>query len=211
MKMRDKISADAMESEYINPGLDSDFAVTQEFLESVKNKAIKKFYHNQLLEYIKDLDLSGNILDIGERNPLTTRIEATYNISVDSTQGDLDTEFICPNKKYDVVIFNHVIEHLFNPLFCLENIKKVMKPKGILIIGTPIKPGFITTSKGHFHEMDDYRFRKLVKRAGLQILCWKKSHVYNNIQWTRFTGIRPLLRMFYKCHSWVTLSKQEQP
>ena len=76
----------------------------------------------------------------------------------------------------------------------------------ILIIGTPIKPGFITTRSGHFHEIDEYRFKKLIARAGLEIINWEKF--YNNINWRSFTGIRPFLSMFYKRHSIVTCMKK---
>ncbi|GAH04385.1 unnamed protein product, partial [marine sediment metagenome] len=140
------------------------------------------YKHEKLMDLIAKHGFSrlyfDNVLDIGERNPFTERLEVEFSINIDSTSGDLDKEFICSKKQYDLVIFSHVIEHLFNPLFCLENIKKVLKPDGIMIIACPIKPHFLTWGKGHFHEMDDYRFRKLIRRAGFVILIWKKFSLY---------------------------------
>jgi SAM-dependent methyltransferase len=192
--------------------MDKDFALSPAHLEMVKDDPISVHYHNQIIEYIGNL--SGRVLDVGERNPLTKRLENHFNLKIDSTMGDLDRMFICDkssvktgNPVYDIVIFSHVIEHLFNPLFCLQNIKKVMHNESILIISTPIKPEFITTGTGHFHEMDEYRFKKLVQRAGFKIIRWEKFHIYNNFTWKRFTGIRPFIRMFYKCHSCITLTK----
>lgn len=188
--------------------IDTTFAVTKDYLYSVKDRPEKLYYHKQIMRYLENIDLSGYVLDIGYRNPLTERIEQARGIKIDSTDGDLDETLICPRENYDVVIFNHVIEHLFNPLLCLQNIRKVMKPAAMLIIGTPVKPHFITPSKGHFHEMDEYRFRKLIKRAGFKIRDWKKYYVYKNITWRSFTGIRPFVRIFYKCHSIIELIKK---
>jgi hypothetical protein len=188
----DKISRHAMESEYISDNLDPDFAVTPEFLDSVQNEPIRMFYHSQFINYIKTSGIiPGKVLDVGDRNPLTRRLEHEFDIHIDSTLGDLDREFYCAKCQYDTIIFNHIIEHLFNPLFCLDNIRKRMHDESILIIGTPIKPGFITTRSGHFHEMDEYRFKKLIARAKLKIVHW-----------------RPFLSMFYRRHSLITCTKK---
>ena len=192
-----------------NEMMDKDFAKNMEFMESIKDDLVQVFNHNRLIDFIKDLDLSGRILDIGERNPLTKKIENHYHIKIDSTSSDLDRWLSCPRSKYDLIIFNQVIEHLFNPLLCLENIKDVMNVDSILIIGTPIKPGFITTCKGHFHELDDYRFKKLIERAGLEIINWQKFYTYKNIVWQGFTGLRPFIKMFYKRHSYVKCIKKQ--
>jgi|GEM_PF-2981509 len=189
---------------------DKDFAATPEFMESIKDDPMQIFYHQQLIDYIKDIDLSGRILDIGERNPLTRKLEDHFGIEIDNTIGDLDETFIPNRFEYDVIIFSQVIEHLFNPLFCLENIKRVMHKNSVLIIGTPIKPGHITTNFRHFHEMDEYRFKKLIQRAGLRIIDWQKNYAYNNINWKSFTGVRPFLKMFYKRTSYVKCIKQEE-
>lgn len=56
----------------------------------------------------------GKILDIGERNPFTLRLEEKHAISVENTQGDLDT--IELKGSYNTVLCLEVIEHLMNPL-----------------------------------------------------------------------------------------------
>jgi len=47
------------------------------------------------------------------------------------------------NIKFDVVMFYHVIEHLHNPSESLSLIKKVIKPEGVLILGTPNVGSFV--------------------------------------------------------------------
>lgn len=49
-----------------------------------------------------------------------------------------DTPFPYANKSFDVVIFGEIIEHLLNdPLKVLREIKRVLKPDGILVLTTP--------------------------------------------------------------------------
>ncbi|HDY89865.1 MAG TPA: hypothetical protein ENH82_17325 [bacterium] len=188
--------------------MDKDFTQPISYHESVKDTKVVRFNHNRFIDYFSELKPEGSILDIGERNPLTKRLEKYFATTIDSTIGDLDLQLCCFAREYDIVIFSQVIEHLFNPLFCLENIKKVMHKDSILIIGTPIKPGFITTATCHFHEMDNRNFKKLIARAGFKITNWQRFYRYRNFRISGFFGIRPFIRMFYKCHSIVTCIKK---
>lgn len=198
--------------------MDKDFANPIEQLERIRNEPRYAFYHQQLIDYVNNLDMYNihRVLDIGERNPLTRKMEAYFDIPIDNTKGDLDETLtivdhkgdVVINKLYEIIIFNHVIEHIFNPLFCLENIKKVMHKGSNLVVGTPIKPNFLTSVKSHFHEMDKYRFRKLLDRAGLEITDWKQCYTYRPIRLVTFTGIRPFIGMFYKRNTFVTCRKK---
>jgi 2-polyprenyl-3-methyl-5-hydroxy-6-metoxy-1,4-benzoquinol methylase len=43
-----------------------------------------------------------------------------------------------PNECFDVILFCEVIEHLIeNPIFALNNLYRVLKPNGTLILTTP--------------------------------------------------------------------------
>jgi len=41
------------------------------------------------------------------------------------------------NSKFDVIIMNHVIEHLENPVYALNKVKSLLSDKGVFILGTP--------------------------------------------------------------------------
>jgi 2-polyprenyl-3-methyl-5-hydroxy-6-metoxy-1,4-benzoquinol methylase len=41
------------------------------------------------------------------------------------------------NSKFDVIILNHVIEHLESPIYTLNKIRNLLNDKGIFILGTP--------------------------------------------------------------------------
>jgi len=52
-------------------------------------------HYNQVIEYFKDkLKKTQNILDIGDRNPLTDILEQKLNVKIYNTVGDID-ESIC--------------------------------------------------------------------------------------------------------------------
>lgn len=151
------------------------------------------------LDYLKGkLNPKQTILDIGGRGPLVDEIEAAYGVKIDSTDGDLDVGFKIPDKKYDVVIYSHTIEHQFNPLFTLLRIEEVMKPDGRLYIMLPER-GKILWAPGHFHEIDEYRMRILLRRADLVVESKTRQKVWRK-WYTYFFGFRPLLRLFLEFH-----------
>jgi len=187
--------------------MDKDFTRDISYITQESNKPPHIYKHARFIRFIREhIGELGHTLDIGERNTLTERLEMEFSVKIDSALGDLDEELICPGNQYDLVIFSHVIEHLFNPLLCLENIKKVMKHDSILIIACPVKPHFLTWGRGHFHEMDSYRLKKLLDRAGFEIMVWEKFH--NLRTWRSFIGVRPILRLLFRSQTMVICRKQ---
>ena len=164
-----------------------------------KRKA--EFHHRIITDYFRD-KLHGNILDIGEDNPLKQQIQERYQVKIDSTTWELDQMWnLFVKKQYDIVICSHVIEHLFNPLLFLWNIRHVLKIGGVLYIITPIKPYWITPARCHFHEMDYIRFKALIERAGLGIVSWEEYSVLIPFK----LSIRNWLRRLYKEYSIIKL------
>jgi hypothetical protein len=149
---------------------------------------------NQTLEYLIG-KLGGKIiLDIGQPNQLSILIKDKLQVGVTNTSGDLDETLICVDQIYSDIIFSHTIEHIFNPLLCLENIKKLMDEKTNLFIILPSRPKFLQTAC-HFHEIDNYRMTKLIERAGMQIVSFETMRMKRE-WWWYFTGIRPMIRYF---------------
>jgi hypothetical protein len=136
--------------------------------------------------------LHGNVLDIGSRNFFTEILEKKYKIGIDSTSCDLDECLTSPKTNYNFVHYNNVIEHQFNPLFTLLEIKKILDSDGILILGCPLKPKWITSAKCHFHEFDEYTYQELIKRAGFKEV--KRIHFYKQFS---INGIRGIFGSFF--------------
>ena len=122
--------------------------------------------------------------------------------------GDLekdDLEKLFKGEKFDYVVLGETIEHLFYPKEALEKIKKILKPRGKLIISTPnagfwlnglfmvFAPQYLDffsvsySSEEHRHFFTTYSFRKLLKESGFEIqeFCviphWPRRPVKKNL------------------------------
>jgi SAM-dependent methyltransferase len=147
--------------------------------------------HSRTIEFIGTRQL-GRVLDLGERNPLTARIEDRYGILIENTSGDLDD--LALTGTFDTVLCFEVIEHLMNPLRILQQVHRVLEPSGSFFLSTPKhKPHFLW-DKHHFTEFDWKRLSALIARAGFQVM--RKDEFRTMPMWWYFTGIRPLIRMF---------------
>lgn len=133
-------------------------------------------------------------LDIGDRSAFTERLENIFNIKFDSTNIDLDVEPL--NGKYDIVTSFEVLEHLFNPLFNLLEIKNILNANGVFYLSTPLyKPRFLK-SPSHFHEMSEDELLNLIERADFKVIRKKKIRVRPYCKY--LVGLRPLLRLKYE-------------
>ncbi len=70
-----------------------------------------------------------------------------FDLSVFSGTAEcLPEEVMC--NQYDIVIMCHVLEHTTDPIFALENVRKLLKPEGKLIIETPNNEAISLTQSG---------------------------------------------------------------
>ncbi len=129
-------------------------------------------------------------LDIGDRTPFTAELESFFGCPFDSTNVDLDVDILAG--RYDIVTCFEVLEHLFNPLHCLLQIKNVLVPDGRLYLSTPRRKPHFLWNPNHFHEMSSHSIGGLFGRAGFTIL--RQKEIINLPWWFYFTGFRPLMR-----------------
>ncbi len=69
-----------------------------------------------------------------EPNPVGRHVAATHNGLV-HVYKDLDA--LPENVLFDIVVLNHVIEHVMDPILEMRRIRERMKPKGILLTTQP--------------------------------------------------------------------------
>ena len=87
--------------------------------------------------------------------------------------------FINRQKKFDIVIFRHFVEHVQNPVGLLKDVKKILDINGLIIFETPnaeyyIKNGsFETFHLQHLHHFSMHSARGLLKRASLKLAHYK--------------------------------------
>ena len=149
-------------------------------------------------------ELKKPVLDIGERNPLIEFLERELNIKAVSTDK-IDIDYQTIKGQYETIFFFAVIEHLFNPLFALESLNKVLTKNGIIYLSTPHRPHFLWTEH-HFHEMDTMRIQWLFERAGFKIM--KRELHYLHDKWFRnLRGFRPFCRLFFRSMGLYKLKK----
>ena len=75
-------------------------------------------------------------------------IKKAVSKGIDAFENDLDKEGIpFKDKTFDVVWAGDIIEHVFDPIFLLEEISRVLKLQGIVLISIPNDINIITRIK----------------------------------------------------------------
>ena len=68
---------------------------------------------------------SSSMLDVGQKNPLTELLEkGDMKLKITNTEGDLDVFTLHDTNIYDYILYSHTIEHQFNPLHTLLELKR---------------------------------------------------------------------------------------
>lgn len=83
-------------------------------------------------------------------------------------------ELLFPDKSFDLVYCNHVLEHVLAPIVVLSEIVRVLKDDGSVIIGVPVSPSFL--SRDHNHVFDLHGWMHLFERAGLKVVDKKVNN-----------------------------------
>lgn len=147
------------------------------------------------------------MLDIGRRSPLTDVVDNNFNLTIYNTEGDLDGTFVTPSLSapLDYILYSHTIEHQFNPLYTLLELKEEMDEFTTMFIILPNKPKFLWWD-GHYHEIDHYRMKMLLKRAGLTIVSYERHRAWR--KWSFYLkGIRPFIRLFCEWNAYYEVRK----
>ena len=167
--------------------------LTREELWNSKDSYWVKQRASKILKFIDDIEQP--VADIGERNPLIKFLENELKIDAVSI-GEVDLDYQPIEGRYGTIFCFAVIEHLFNPLYALENMKRTLSSDGYIYISTPHRPHFLW-AEYHFHEIDRRRIKWLFERAGLSILNYERYALRD--RWSKhLRGVRPLLRYFHK-------------
>jgi len=114
------------------------------------------------IKYLIDINFSGEILELGAgdgtlaNSLLNSKLKITKYLATDlaekrlqsiinNVESDiletkqLDVENFNADEfeKYDVVIMLALVEHFFNPIVAMKEVRKLLKPNGIVFIETP--------------------------------------------------------------------------
>lgn len=190
---------------------------------------IKRIYENRRKIILNSLNKARK-LSKGKINVLDLGCGDGYWLQFLSQQGDINltgvdynhlrierAKEICPNieilcddinnstidKKFDFILFNHVLEHIEDDLQILNSIKRIMHENTILLIGVPNEgspfhqktlreSGAIKTTD-HVHFYTEKSLKNKLKKTGYKILRISRECLY-----------LPYEKLFYKfTKSWI--------
>jgi 2-polyprenyl-3-methyl-5-hydroxy-6-metoxy-1,4-benzoquinol methylase len=111
--------------------------------------------HNTVLEVLRSIKPSGSLLDFGAGvGTFAKELLRSFNLtklvgadllprpnglpeSIDWIQSDLNDSLLLPDASFDIITAVEVIEHLENPRAVFRELKRLIRPNGILVLSTP--------------------------------------------------------------------------
>jgi len=123
---------------------------------------------------------------------------------------NLEERILLPDACADIVVSLHTLEHIAGHENAFKELVRILKPKGVLLIGTPIVPHAfaliresqyrkqfakgLRVSGAHIHKFSPAMYRKLFDRfglhlefiAGLRFFRWSGFSLENSRAWVRF-------------------------
>jgi Methylase involved in ubiquinone/menaquinone biosynthesis len=162
------------------------------------------------------------VLHFAPEQPFLNRFRALKNL--DYTTADLDspiadlhidvTDIKLPDSTYDVVICNHVLEHVSDLNSAFDEIKRILKPSGWAILLVPINPivdtfgdPSVTDPKERerlFGQYDHVRqfgrdYADVLSKAGFVVVTDRLYYELTEEQRNRMRLARPGEEIIYKC------------
>ena len=139
-------------------------------------------------------------LDIPRRN--LSRIKKEAKSTVYPASADV-YNLPYADDSFEYVIMSEVLEHLENPLPALEEIYRVLKKDGVLLLSVPYKERIMKTVcvhcnqetpfNAHFHSFDEHKLMSLTKQAGFIGGEWLATNnkIADRLHFNRITRVLP--------------------
>lgn len=125
-------------------------------------------------------------LDVGAGNSWNRdRLSEMTNFHIYTSEIDLDIEhYAFVDEFFKTIVSFEVLEHLYNPLFHLTELHRVLSSDGVLYLTTPNDYSLIYKAehllskkyRPHFHQFNERDLRDILERAGFEIYSFYKFH-----------------------------------
>jgi len=162
----------------------------------IKNEPVFRMFADNVVNIIARHKKRGRLLDIG--CSVGFMLESASKIGFDTEGLELNKKAVdialskklnvkmigiekagYADKSFDVVILNHILEHIFDPLEFIQKVSRVVKDDGLLIIGVPNHDSFVAhVMKGqwygwgipeHIWHFDRASLEYILSKSGLRI------------------------------------------
>jgi len=120
---------------------------------------------------VRGLDVSVPYIEAGRK---------TYGLDLQLINDHTFEDLI--EHQFDVIILNHVLEHLTDPQELLQKLSRVSSPKTVFLIGLPTIEtirdyGFANYfTVAHIHYFSKYSFTSSLRRSGFTLLETHRTH-----------------------------------
>lgn len=164
------------------------------------------WYNKWLLGQFREF-LSGDILEvgcgIGNFTDLLTQFGNVWAVDINSEYlkktedrfggkvkvgfGDIEkAKYFLKNQRFECIVCLNVLEHIKDDSKALNNLFKLLKPQGVLILLLPAHQflyGEIDKSIGHFRRYDKSGIRKKLEKIGFKIIKSKRLNFLGAFGW----------------------------
>ena len=100
-------------------------------------------------------------------------------LNLDLRNGFLE-DALEDEKKYDVILLNHVLEHILDPLDALHKIYDLLKDDGLLYLGVPNIQEYDIgqIQNAHYLYFSPLNFSKLINTANFKVLKFSEDNIH---------------------------------
>ena len=159
----------------------------------ILNKIVK-YLKNDILEvgcgignFTNSLIKYGKIWSIDiDQHPIK-KTEKKLNKKVKIGYGDIEKgKYYFKKKYFDTIICFNVLEHIKNDENAVENLNKLLKKRGILLLVLPAHPkiyGSLDKHVGHFRRYEMNKLLSLLKSHNFDIILSKRINIIGALGW----------------------------
>ena len=132
--------------------------------------AIERFAHGELLDHgCGQMPLFGMYSGRVENVTAVDWANSPHRVAHADTLCDLNLAMPFADESFDTVVSSDVVEHLWNPVAVFRDFARVLRPGGVLILGTPFNYWLHELPYDYFR-WSPFAFAKLAEETGLELV-----------------------------------------
>ncbi len=148
-------------------------------------EAIETFAHGRLLDHgAGQSPLFGMYRDKVEEIIAVDWNNSLHNTSYVDIECDLNKKMPFGDESFDTIISSDVVAHLFNPINIMDDLARILRPNGAIILGTPFNY-WMNEEPYDYFRWSKYAIVRLAENSGLKVAklwqCGGTSDVMSDV------------------------------